>query len=228
MENRSLVCERRHCFDLSAKGYVNLAPGHDQAADKYDAALFESRARIFAGGFLHPCGAGNCNRDCRCAAFAVDWREAAADPAHGGCRCGEGYYARALARHNPQSTVVGVDLPGRYPCRGAAGACAWLAGSRFNPASLAVHSVQVLLDVLTPADYREFARVLAPAGLLVKVIPADDYLIEIAAPLPDSRITPILATRVIAHLEENAEVVARRTVRQTLPVTPEQAADFYR
>ena len=51
VENRSLVCERRHCFDLSTKGYVNLAPSHDQNAEKYDAELFQSRSRVFAGGF---------------------------------------------------------------------------------------------------------------------------------------------------------------------------------
>ena len=42
-QDRSLICENRHCYDLSAKGYANLAPSHDQNTDKYNAALFESR-----------------------------------------------------------------------------------------------------------------------------------------------------------------------------------------
>ena len=230
LENRSLVCERRHCFDLSAKGYVNLAPGHDQAADKYDAALFESRARIFADGFYTH------------VAQAIVTAIADALPSHSiGAKlpptplmvdvgCGEGYYARELARHNPQSTVVGVDLS-RDAIQAAARqapALGWLVAD-LTRLPFADHSVQVLLDVLTPADYREFARVLAPAGLLVKVIPADDYLIEIRRAVAGQLHNADFSNaRVIAHLEENAEVVARRTVRQTLLVSPEQAADFYR
>ena len=50
----SLKCANNHCYDLCAKGYVNLAPQHDQSKEKYDAALFESRNRILTDGFYQP------------------------------------------------------------------------------------------------------------------------------------------------------------------------------
>ena len=41
LESGQLRCQSGHCYDLSAKGYVNLTPNHDQKKEKYDAALFE-------------------------------------------------------------------------------------------------------------------------------------------------------------------------------------------
>jgi len=38
-----------------------------------------------------------------------------------------------------------------------------------------------VLDVMTPANYDEFRRVLSPDGMLVKVYPGQDYLREIRA-----------------------------------------------
>lgn len=54
LERGQFRCRSGHCYDLSAKGYVNLAPSHDQKKEKYDASLFEARSRIFADGFYRP------------------------------------------------------------------------------------------------------------------------------------------------------------------------------
>ena len=58
LTEQSLICENGHCYDLSRRGYVNLAPDHRQSGDKYDETLFESRGRVFAGGFYAPVEAG--------------------------------------------------------------------------------------------------------------------------------------------------------------------------
>ena len=44
---------------------------------------------------------------------------------------------------------------------------------------LADESCGTLLNILTPSNYQEFMRVLAPGGTLVKVIPGNDYLTEL-------------------------------------------------
>ena len=54
LTEQSLVCEQGHCYDLSRRGYVNLAPSHDQSAEKYDAELFDSRRIVLEGGFYQP------------------------------------------------------------------------------------------------------------------------------------------------------------------------------
>lgn len=56
LTDQSLICENGHCYDLSRRGYVNLAPSHRQSGDKYDETLFESRGRVFAAGSTHPYG----------------------------------------------------------------------------------------------------------------------------------------------------------------------------
>ncbi len=41
------------------------------------------------------------------------------------------------------------------------------------------NSIDILLNLLSPANYQEFARVLKPGGLLIKVIPGSEYLKEV-------------------------------------------------
>ncbi len=227
---QSLVCEHRHTFDLSAKGYVNLAPGHDQQAEKYTAALFDSRARVFADGFFaHVANA-------LASAVQSHLPTATGTPAPQPAPfvldvgCGEGYYARALAASLPAATVAGVDLSRDAVLAAArqAPALHWFVAD-LTRLPFATDAATALVDVLTPADYREFGRVLAPDGLLYKLIPADDYLAEIRQAVA-SRLQgePFSNARVISHLLGNAEVLERIAVRRTLPVTPAQAQDFLR
>ena len=223
---QSLICPQRHTFDLSARGYVNLAPSHDQQAEKYTAALFDSRARVFADGFYtHVADA---------LASAVSGHMPAADGARAplvlDVGCGEGYYARVLAARLPAATVAGVDLSRDAVLYAARQAPAqnWFVGD-LTRLPFATGAAAALVDVLTPADYREFARVLAPHGLLYKVIPADDYLAEIRQAVADRlQGEPFSNARVVTHLMGSAEVLERVAVRRTLPVTPLQAQDFLR
>ena len=55
LESGQLRCQSGHCYDLSAKGYVNLAPNHDQKKEKYDAALFEAGAAFLRTGSTGRC-----------------------------------------------------------------------------------------------------------------------------------------------------------------------------
>ncbi len=263
---QSLVCEHRHTFDLSAKGYVNFAPGHGQQAEKYNAALFESRARVFADGFYAHVAAALADAVARHApeaarggmpeAASSGMAEAAADQAlqaisptaYGtailgvpepepspapllvDAGCGEGYYARALAARLPHALVAGVDLSRDAVLAAArqAPALRWFVAD-LTRLPFATGSVRALVDVLTPADYREFARVLAPDGLLYKIVPADDYLCEIRQAVAQQlRAEGFSNARVVSHLTERAEVLEVIPVRRTLPVTPAQAADFLR
>ena len=223
---QSLVCANRHTFDLSARGYVNLAPGHDQQAEKYTAALFQSRARVFADGFYAHVADALADAVKRHTAA----REATPSPLVLDVGCGEGYYARALAARLPAATVAGVDLSRDAVLAAArqAPSLHWFVADLTRLPFL-TGAAAALVDVLTPADYREFGRVLAPDGLLYKLIPADDYLTEIRQAVADRlQGEPFSNARVISHLADNADVLERVAVRRTLPVTPAQAQDFLR
>lgn len=82
-----------------------------------------------------------------------------------------------------------------------------------------------MLDVLTPANYDEFRRVLSPDGMLVKVYPGQDYLREIRAARGMSAYED---GQVDAYLREKAQLVKSVRVHETLPVSPELWGDFVR
>ena len=214
---QSLLCASGHCYDLSAKGYVNLAPSRDQSAEKYDAQLFASRSRVLEAGFYQPL-------------LDALLSELAGAETILDAGCGEGYYARRIASAMPDACVVGLDLS-----RDAILAAArqsrrptWLVAD-LTRLPLADASVDAIVDVLTPAGYSEFERVLKPDGLLLKAIPANDYLCEIRQAVADRlRSASFSNERVVEHLQANMDVLRRHSVSRTLPLTAEQSEDFLR
>lgn len=216
----SLVCQSGHCYDLSRKGYVNLAPSHDQSAEKYDAELFESRRAVFENGFYAPVAKAIASL------LPVDAPFGLLDVG-----CGEGYYTRLLSALFPQASFLGLDLS-RDAITAAAripGRANWLVAD-LKHLPVRDHVADVLLDVLTPADYETFRRVLKPDGMLIKVIPGADYLREVR-----SAVAPWLKngaeydnTRVLNHLRENAIILSEREIRVTTPLTPELSRVFLR
>ncbi|MBR6569525.1 MAG: methyltransferase domain-containing protein [Clostridia bacterium] len=219
LTEQSLICRNRHCYDLSRRGYVNLAPSHDQASEKYDAMLFDSRRLVFEHGFYQP------------VAEAIERMI----PAEAGivldAGCGEGYYARLLADRLVQTQMIGLDIS-RDAITAAArlpGRANWLVAD-LKHLPVADASADVVLDVLTPADYAEFRRVLKPQGVLIKVVPGADYLCEVrkaVAPWLRSGDTYDNA-RVIDHLREHAQIIEDCVVRITRPLSADESHAFLR
>jgi 23S rRNA (guanine745-N1)-methyltransferase len=221
LNGTQLRCTGGHCYDLSSKGYVNLAPQHDQSREKYDAALFDSRSRIFDGGFYAPLWAAIENL------LKTEYGDAPFTLADIGC--GEGYYTRMATAAFPGCSAFGIDLSRDGIQRAARyrNAC-WLVGD-LKQLPLGEASVDVLLDVLTPSDYASFRRVLRPEGFLLKAIPGNDYLREIRALVRDNlRNRDYDNSRVLEHLSRHGSILDKITIRHTFPLTAEQSADFLR
>ncbi len=220
LQGASLKCTAGHCYDLCAKGYINLAPQHDQSKEKYDAALFESRSSILEGGFYQPVLetiSGMLRSGFANAPFTLL-----------DAGCGEGYYARQLALQYPASTIIGLDLS-RDGIRAAArkpGDVLWLVGD-LKRLPLADHQTDVVLDVFTPASYDEFYRILKPEGELIKVIPDTDYLAEIRSAFqPYLRQESYSNRQVLEHLTRHGDILEQIEIRRTFPLTPEQSRCF--
>ncbi len=218
----SLVCDSGHTYDLSRKGYVNLAPWQRQEDFSYPRTLFEHRRAVLDAGCYQPVA------DALLSLIAGSGLSDDFSLLDAGC--GEGWYLRMLAAGCPSARLLGVDL-----CRDAVQlAAAGGAGAAFAVADLKRlpvddHALDVVLDVLTPADYAEFARVLKSGGHLIKVIPAERYLCEIrAAARQYLRHEAYDDAKVLAYLKERCRVEEVRRVTVTRPVSPEMSAHFMR
>lgn len=190
----ALRCINNHTFDISGKGYVNLVGKTDSKL--YPRELFEARRRIFNLGIYDP---------------LIDIVEV--DP----CNiildvgCGEGSF---LSRFE-NDTRFGIDISKDAVAMATDFQGVWLMA---NLASLpfAPSSFDAIFNVLTPANYEEFRRILKPGGKLIKVIPGKDYLKEIRKALKLKE----HSSESIHLIEHNAKVVKRKKIRYSMPVTP--------
>lgn len=226
LQSHSLACTNGHCFNLSKRGYADLAPQQSQRKGHYDAALFENRQAVFASGFYD-----------RFLAALIDIVQTvlSALPVDAPCvldaGCGEGTYARALAQAlGTPAQVIGMDLS-----RAAvAMACRAQGRAHFLVADLARiplrdASAHVVLNLLSPANYAQFARVLHPKGQLIKIVPGPQYLEQVrAAAAPQLRHGAQGEALVIDRLRERFSLLSDTRVTYTLPLTPSQAQCVWR
>jgi 23S rRNA (guanine745-N1)-methyltransferase len=206
----ALRCENGHTFDVSRKGYVHFAP--NASPSRYDEALFASRRRILEAGFYD----------------AVIDAVRAAMPADAGvvldAGCGDGTFTKALSRE----TTFGLDLSKDailLAARGG-GPILWTVGD-LTKLPLADASVDVILNLFSPAHYAEFARVLKPGGKLLKLVPQEGYLREIRALMADRLHREAYSNdAVVSHLSAQFHVADRIRISECYSLTEEQARDF--
>ena len=95
---KSLVCENRHSFDISASGYVNLLTGSGKNHGD-DPEMVAARRRFLNRGYYSPLCEAVIN-ECRKAApsYLLD------------AGCGEGYYTKRIKDALPECGVYGFDI----------------------------------------------------------------------------------------------------------------------
>ncbi len=220
-ENGSFVCAAGHCFDLSSKGYIHLLPCGSGKDLRYDSELFTSRNVVFGDGFYEPVAKAIQEMMNR---FLPKETRVILDAG-----CGEGYYSHFLAQSS-NLHVYGVDnvkeailFAAKKP-----------GNARFTVADLAclpVHdnAAGVLLNILAPANYDEFARTLCPDGAIIKAFPGEHYLRELRECVSNNLENKTYTNKkTIDHMARHADIVDQKTIRYTLPVSHEQLVSFYK
>lgn len=210
----SLVCERRHCYDIARQGHVNFVP--NQRDSFYTKELFESRAAVFAAGIFAPVIAA--------LEEAIERYVPGDCPVLVDAGCGEGYYAKAVSPHR-KMVRIGFDLSKeavRLAARGQRDASFFAADLKNIP--LADGCCDVLLDVFTPANYAEFGRVLKPGGVVMKLAPRSGYLRELReAAASQLRRKEYDGGDVERYVHERMDVLCQRAITYTLDVSPDLA-----
>ena len=212
----SLRCEKGHDFTVSKKGYADFCPA--ARAGAYDDALFDSRSRFIAGGFY----------DELIDSLTALLKKHAADGPILDAGCGEGSFLKAIVPNAATHPCLGLDLsrPGVQRAARGGGGWLWTVGD-LSRLPLQTDSMAAVLNILTPANYPEFSRVLQAGGVMLKVVPGERYLAEVRALAKDRlRHEAYSNERVIRLFTERFSVTEIKEIRHVYPLTSAQATDL--
>ena len=211
----SLKCSNRHSFDLAKFGYVNLAPQIKQSAN-YDKENFQNRQEILKAGFYQTIlkAISDLLASLETAKTILD------------IGCGEGFYSRKLQEAHSDKTFYAFDISKDSVQIAAKSepnwAVNWFVG---DLARLPIKdaSMDILLDIFSPANYGEFRRVLSKDGILIKVIPTENHLKEIRQMVQDQLTKKDYSNQDIKeHFQEHFRIQSRQIASLTKPISAEQ------
>ena len=211
----SFKCSNRHSFDLAKFGYVNLAPQIKQSAN-YDKENFQNRQQILEAGFYQAIleAISDLLSNSKNAKTILD------------IGCGEGFYSRKLQERHPDKTFYAFDISKDSVQIAAKSepnwAVNWFVG---DLARLPIKdaSMDILLDIFSPANYGEFRRVLSKDGILIKVIPTKNHLKEIRQRVQNQLTNKDYSNQDIKeHFQEHFTILSNQTASLTKTITAEQ------
>jgi len=219
-----LACKTGHSFDIARQGYVNLLPGNAQTGTADTAEMLASRTRVLAAGCYRPL----LEAVAEAAAGAVPRTPGSTSPAIVDVGAGTGEYLAAALDRSPTAIGLALDLSKHamrraaraHPRMGAAVCDAWRALPVRDGAA------DVLLNIFAPRNAAEYARVLAPGGLLIVVTPLQEHLAELVGPLGMIAVDGRKEERLEATLGGHFERETSREVRGALELTHDLVRDL--
>ena len=172
-EERSLKCSKNHTFDIAKQGYVNVLS--NAVKTSYDKDLFTSRYEVIRNiGFY-----SELQDELKKAIEKHITKEKMTILDIG---CGEGSHLNKVKELLSSKIVTGIGIDiskeGILVAAKNYDELNWLVGDLAN-IPVNNQSVDVILDILSPSNYKEFLRILAKDGVVIKVVPAREYLKEI-------------------------------------------------
>ena len=217
LSENSLKCKNKHSFDLAKFGYVNLAPQVKQSKD-YDKSNFQNRQLILEAGFYQPI-----LKKLLEILSSLSQHDNLLD-----IGCGEGYYARNLQAQLPAKHIYAFDLSKESIQLAAKSdhslTVNWFVGDLAH-IPIQDASMNVILDIFSPANYQEFQRVLRKNGLLIKVIPSSQHLQEIRSIVAEQLTNTNYSNhKIIEHFEEAFTITNSYDVAATFSLRENEKA----
>lgn len=233
----ALRCGNGHSFDLARQGYVTLLPAGARGGGGDDAAMVAARADFLAAGYYSPLTAALIT-----ATAAALPGSAAPGSAPGGAGgvggavpevgagtgqrlaavldvgAGTGQHLAAVLDAAPAAVGIALDSS-RYAARRAAKAhprAGSVVADAWTGLPVRTGSIAVVLDVFSPRNGAETARVLRPGGLLVVVTPGPDHLTGLVDVLGGLQVDAAKDSRLAAALEPHLTPLDRAEHRWPL------------
>ncbi len=210
VEGKSLRCPMGHTYDISKKGTVNFVLGYGE--ENYNMSMLEARERVIEQGFFDEIVKGVCEEIYE--NYLISGKEGKSlrilDAG-----CGDGSHIDLIGRYFRQKGVetelVGVDISKDGIN---------IAGRKDNDVLYFVADLShlpfrektfdVIINILSPINYKDFNRVLREDGLCYKVIPDTGYLKELRKLYG---LKEYQNHEIVSHLKENAKVLKQRKIR---------------
>ena len=180
--NNSLQCNNNHCFDLSKNGYVNLLTANIQS--NYDKNMFTARNEFIKQGYfkqIHQLITREILSNIKTQIKEKENNNLKILDAG----CGEGSHLSEIKNMIEDEikypvSGIGLDLAkeGIYIAAREYPGYIWCVGD-LAQVPFSNNSVDLIINILSPANYAEFSRLLNENGILIKVIPASNYLKEL-------------------------------------------------
>jgi 23S rRNA (guanine745-N1)-methyltransferase len=199
--DRRLVCERGHSFDVARSGYVNLLQPQDRRSNQPG----DTNAAVAARRRLHDRGVTRPLLDAIAEILAASKSDVVLDAG-----CGDGFYLGTLARETGcRGYGIDISVPAieaaarRYP------ECEWVVANADRFVPYAGRSFSMVMSITARMNPSEFRRVLRDDGRLLIALPAPDDLIELRGSGHDR------TARTIETFAHDFALVDRRRVSAT-------------
>lgn len=216
LKDHSLYCKNKHTFDVSKKGYLNFATSKGDA--HYDHALFEARKSMINDGLFTKIEEHI--REIMVRYISSKEKSTVLD-------AGSGEGALIARLHSSfkgySASFFGLDLSKEAIALATSeqSEIGWFVGDLAN-IPLQNRSVDIILNVFSPANYAEFMRVLQPEGILIKVIPLEGHFKEVRSLSHKETYSPAQTELIKTTLEHHGKIQSSTRVSYKFPLTTQQ------
>lgn len=215
----SIICEEKHCYDISKKGYINFV--QKNSTKIYNTDLFEHRHFLYNNGFydeiietMNLLATKHIHHKSNCTIVDVG--------------CGEGTFLIKLCNHI-SGYKIGFDISKDAILQASKNSkeILWLVADLAN-IPLKADCIDILFNIFTPANYQSFHRILKKDGIMIKVIPGIEYLKELRNAAGEKIRKHNDEEQVIDYLSQYMKIVEKKKVYYKVKVDSEQLRSWVR
>src|SRR5699024_7272279 len=168
----NFTCQNNHSYNIAKQGYIHFF--HKSVPSSYDKGLFQARQFILSRTALYQAVTEEIVQ-------LIEQFTKVKNPTIVDMGCGEGsHLANVCQKLSPVAIGIGFDIAKE----------AILLATNYNDtiltsvadiADVPLHEAQtdIVLNVLSPSNYKEFNRITHDDSIIIKVIPNENYLREI-------------------------------------------------